>query len=82
MRLQRQLREQESRRQRTDARAELQDINEQLSRKVREVEQLRDALREQATRSAHRPAQPPAPQRHLPALGGRKPSAAGSLWRP
>lgn len=51
MRLQRQLREQESRRQRTErARAELQDINEQLSRKVREVEQLRDALREQATR--------------------------------
>jgi diguanylate cyclase (GGDEF)-like protein len=52
-RLQRKLREQELRRRQTEqARAELQAINEQLSRKVCEVEQLQDTLREQATRDA------------------------------
>ncbi len=52
-RLQRQLREQESRRVKTErAAAELTAINLQLQRKVREVEELRDALREQATRDA------------------------------
>jgi diguanylate cyclase (GGDEF)-like protein len=51
--LQRRLREQESRRVKTErAAAELAAINLQLQRKVREVEELRDALREQATRDA------------------------------
>ena len=51
MRLHRQLGEQEVRRRETErARAELQAINEQLSRKVQEVEHLQVALREQATR--------------------------------
>lgn len=51
MRLHRQLGEQQARRRETErARAELQAINEQLSRKVQEVEQLQVALREQATR--------------------------------
>ena len=53
MRLRRRLDEQERRRQENErARAELQAINEQLSRKVHEVEQLQEALREQATRDA------------------------------
>jgi diguanylate cyclase (GGDEF)-like protein len=52
-RLQRRLEEHEARRRETErARAELQAINEQLSRKVQEVEQLQHALREQATRDA------------------------------
>ncbi|MBK9359850.1 MAG: GGDEF domain-containing protein [Rubrivivax sp.] len=51
MRLHRRLEEQEARRRDTEsARAALQAINEQLSRKVHEVEQLQVALREQATR--------------------------------
>ena len=51
MRLPRQLGEQQARRRETErARAELQAINEQLQRKVQEVEQLQVALREQATR--------------------------------
>jgi diguanylate cyclase (GGDEF)-like protein len=51
MRLHRQLGEQEVRRRETErARADLQAINEQLSRKVQEVEHLQVALREQATR--------------------------------
>ena len=53
MRLHRKLEEQEARRRETEqARQELQAINDQLSRKVQEVEQLQDALREQATRDA------------------------------
>ena len=53
MRLQRKLQEQEERRRETEqARAALQAMNEQLSRKVIEVEQLQVALREQATRDA------------------------------
>ena len=52
-RLQRKLQLQEARRRETErARAELQAINEQLSRKVQQVERLQDALREQATRDA------------------------------
>lgn len=51
MRLQRRLAEQAERRRQTEqARAALQASNEQLSRKVHEVEQLQDALREQAAR--------------------------------
>lgn len=53
MRLRRRLQEQEQRREENErARSELQAINEQLSRKVVEVEQLQEALREQATRDA------------------------------
>ncbi len=53
MRLQRRLEEQQARRRETEqARTELQGINEQLSRKVQEVERLQDALREQATRDS------------------------------
>jgi two-component system, cell cycle response regulator len=51
--LHRKLKEQEARRRETEAAREvLQAINHQLSSKVREVEQLQDALREQATRDA------------------------------
>jgi diguanylate cyclase (GGDEF)-like protein len=51
MRLHRQLEEQEARRRETErARAELQAINEQLSRQIQEVQRLQDRLREQATR--------------------------------
>ena len=53
MRLRRQLDEQEQRRRQTErAQVDLQRINQELSRKVREVEQLQEALREQATRDA------------------------------
>jgi diguanylate cyclase (GGDEF)-like protein len=51
MRLHRQLGEQQARRRETErARAELQAINEQLSRQVREIERLQVRLREQAAR--------------------------------
>ncbi len=53
MRLRRKLEEQEARRLETErARTALQTLNERLSRKVQEVEQLQEALREQATRDA------------------------------
>ncbi|MCA0239275.1 MAG: diguanylate cyclase [Proteobacteria bacterium] len=52
-RMQRRLRDHEARSRETErVAAELSAINRQLQRKVREVEDLRDALREQATRDA------------------------------